>query len=77
MHHRHLLDRLIGSEWPDLSTPDALRAFESTPYTERIAARSIDEALQRGAAHDPEAAAMHFLPNADPEGQPITTTRSR
>lgn len=74
MPHRHLLDRLIGPDWPDLSTSDALRAFESTPYPERIAARSTYEALRRGAEHDPEAAAIHFLPNADPDESPLTVS---
>lgn len=32
MNRPHLLDRLIGPGWPDLSTPEAVRTFEATPY---------------------------------------------
>lgn len=68
----HLLDRLMGAERPDLSTGALLRAFEATPYDERIAAQSTYEALQLGAARDPDAPALHFLPNADPGETPLT-----
>ena len=34
-----LLDRLIGSDYPDLPTDAEVRAFEQVPYAERIAAR--------------------------------------
>ena len=68
----HLLDRLMGAQRPDLSTDALLRAFEATPYDERIAAQSTYEALQLGAARDPEAPALHFLPNADPGEAPLT-----
>ncbi len=74
MPRLHLLDRLIADAWPDLSTPEALRAFEQQPYDERIAAQSTYEALQLGAALNPEAAAIHFLPNADPDEAPITVS---
>jgi fatty-acyl-CoA synthase len=67
----HLLDRMIGPDWPDLSTPEAVRAFEATPYAERIAARSTYEALRLGAAANPDAPAIRFLPNADPDEAPI------
>lgn len=67
----HLLDRMIGPDWPDLSTPAAVRAFEATPYADRIAARSTYEALRIGASHDPSAPAIRFLPNADPDEAPI------
>ena len=39
MTRLHLLDRLIGPDWPDLSTDKAVRAFEAAAYDERIAAR--------------------------------------
>ncbi|MFM1987284.1 MAG: hypothetical protein RJA99_241 [Pseudomonadota bacterium] len=71
MNRPHLLDRIIGPDWPDLSTPDALRAFEETPYVERIAAPSTYEALRLGAAANPDAPAIRFLPNADPAESPI------
>jgi len=70
----HLLDRLIGEERPDLGSEEALRKFESTPYDERIAAQSTYEVLQRGAARNPDAAALHFLPNADPGETPVTVS---
>lgn len=71
MEHVHGLDRAIGAEWPSLASDAQLRAFEATPYAERIAAQSTFEALQRGAAHDPEAAAIVFLPQADPDETPV------
>ena len=72
MARKHLLDRMIGEEWPDLGTDARLREFEATPYDERIAAQSTYEALRIGAAHDPAAPAIHFLPNADPAEAPLT-----
>lgn len=71
MGHLHLLDREIGDVWPSLATDEDLRAFEATPYRDRIAARSTYEALQLGAAHDPDAAAILFLPQADPDETPV------
>ena len=71
MRGLHLLDRRIGTEWPKLGTDADLRAFEATPYADRIAAANTYEALRIGAAHDPEAAALLFLPNADPEENPL------
>jgi fatty-acyl-CoA synthase len=72
MARAHLLDRLIGEDWPDLGTEAALRAFESVPYAERIAAQSTYAALQLGAAHDPAAAALQFLSGADAAETPLT-----
>ena len=71
MAHAHLLDRLIGEAWPNLATDAQLRAFEATPYAERIAAQSTYAALQLGAAHDPDAAAIVFLPQAEPDETPL------
>jgi fatty-acyl-CoA synthase len=67
----HSLDRTIGNTWPSLATDEELRAFEAVPYEERIAARSTYEALRCGAARDPNAAAILFLPNASPEDDPV------
>ena len=72
MPRAHLLDRRIGEDWPDLSSKAALHAFEAVPYAERIAAQSTYAALQLGAAHDPAAAALSFLPNADADEAPLT-----
>ena len=74
MAREHLLDRLIGDARPDLGSAARLREFEAAPYAERIAARSTLEALQLGAAHDPDAPALVFLPNADPAETPRTLT---
>jgi fatty-acyl-CoA synthase len=73
----HLLDRVIGPDWPDLSTPEAVRAFEAVPYAERIAAASTYEALRIGAAADPQAPAIRFLPNADPDEAPIDFSHAK
>jgi fatty-acyl-CoA synthase len=62
----HLLDRLIGKNYPTFSSDADVRAFERAPYADRIAAQSTFEAIKLGAAHDPEAPAIQFLPNADP-----------
>lgn len=72
MPRAHLLDYLIGEDWPDLGTDAALRAFEATPYAKRIVAHSTYEALQLGAAHDPGAAALQYLSRADADDIPLT-----
>ena len=77
MTRAHLLDRVIGGDWPDLSTSAKLAAFEATPFAERIAARSTYEAIRIGASHDPDAPAMHFLSNADPDEAPVTISYGR
>ncbi len=38
MRGLHPLDRMIGTEWPALGSDADVRAFEATPYAERIAA---------------------------------------
>jgi len=67
----HLLDRIIGSEYPRLATDTEVRAFEEVPYADRIAAKSTYDAIRQGAAHNPDAPAIQYLPNADPADQPI------
>jgi fatty-acyl-CoA synthase len=67
----HLLDRLIGNEYPSFTSAAELRAFEQVPYADRIAAASTYHALKLGAAHNPDAPAIQFLANADPTDQPI------
>jgi fatty-acyl-CoA synthase len=71
MHRPHPLDRLIGPDWPDLSTPEAVRAIEAVPFDERIAAVSTYDAIRIGASIDPDAPAIRFLPNADPDEPPV------
>ncbi|MFM7783335.1 MAG: AMP-binding protein, partial [Gammaproteobacteria bacterium] len=73
----HLLDRQIAGEWPDLSTPEALQRFESTPFEARIAASSTWEAVRLGAAVNPQAPAIRFLPNADPEETPLDISHAQ
>jgi fatty-acyl-CoA synthase len=69
----HLLDKLIGTELPRLASPAEVAAFEAqAPWDQRVAAASTYEALQLGAALDPQAPAIHFLPNASPDEPPIT-----
>ncbi len=77
MNPAHLLDRCIGTEWPSLQSAADLAAFEATPYAERIRAQSTYEALQLGAALDPDAAAIRFLTKADPDETPLTITHGQ
>ncbi len=77
MEHVHPLDRLIGSAWPDLSDHARLAAFEASPYDERIAARSTYEAIALGAACDPKAPAILFLPTSDPRETPVTVSHAQ
>jgi len=74
MNRPYLLDRRLEGGWPALATDADVRALEAVPYAERIAASSTYEALQLGAAHDPQAPALLFLPNADPEEAPLQVT---
>jgi fatty-acyl-CoA synthase len=70
----HLLDRVIGAEWPSLATDADLRAFEAVPYEERIAAQNTYDALRLGAAHDPSSPALLFLANARADDEPVLLT---
>jgi len=72
--HLHPLDRFIGDTWPTLANDAQLRAFEAVPYAERIAAASTFEALQRGAACNPDAPALLFLAQSDPDETPVRLT---
>jgi fatty-acyl-CoA synthase len=67
----HLLDRMIRDTWPPLASDADGRAFEAVPYRDRIAAESTYDALRIGAAADPDAPALLFLPNADPDETPV------
>ena len=44
----HLLDRVIGCEYPSFATDAEVRAFEEIPYADRIAAASTYDAHQIG-----------------------------
>ena len=74
MKRAHLLDRVIGEEFPSFATDAELKAFEAVPYAERIAAQSTYAALQLGAAHSPSTPALQFLQKADPDETPLTIT---
>jgi fatty-acyl-CoA synthase len=67
----HLLDRVIGQDYPTFGNKADIQAFEQTPYADRIAAASTYEAIKLGASINPNAPALQFLPNADPADQPI------
>jgi len=67
----HLLDRLVGDEYPTFATEADVRTFEQTPYAERIAAESTYDAIRLGAAKNPDAPAIQFLANADPADTPL------
>lgn len=67
----HPLDRRIGDAYPSFATDAELAAFERVPYAERIAAGSTYEAILAGAALNPDAAAIQFLPNAEPADTPV------
>ena len=67
----HLLDRVIGCDYPSFATDAEVRAFEEIPYADRIAAASTFDAIRLGAAHKPDAPAIQYLPNADPADKPI------
>jgi fatty-acyl-CoA synthase len=67
----HLLDRIIGSAYPSFATDAEVRAFEQVAYTDRIAAASTYDALRLGAAHNPDAPAIQYLPNSDPADKPL------
>ena len=68
----HLLDRMIGNAYPTFTADEDIRAFERTPYGDRIAAASTYEALKLGAARNPDAPAIQLLPNAEPADTPVT-----
>jgi fatty-acyl-CoA synthase len=70
----HALDRLIGNEYPTLATDEDVRALERVPYADRIAAESTYDAIKLGAANNPDAPAIQFLPNADPADTPVVIT---
>ena len=67
----HLLDRVIGKDYPSFATDADVRSFEQIPYGDRIAAASTFDAITLGAAHNPDAPAIQFLPNADPSDKPV------
>ena len=71
MPRAHLLDRFIGEQYPTFAGAADIDAFEAGPYAARIAAASTFEAIRLGAANNPAAPAIRFLPNADPADTPV------
>jgi len=67
----HSLDRLVGDDYPTFATAADVRAFEQVPYADRVSAQNTYDAVKLGAANDPDAPAIQFLPNADPADTPI------
>ena len=67
----HLLDRIIGSRYPSFVTDTEINDFEEVPYADRIAAATTYDAIRLGAAHNPDAPAIQYLPNADPRDTPV------
>ena len=67
----HPLDRLIGAGLPRLASPADVAALErEAPWPDRVAVHSTFEALQRGAALNPDGPALRFLANADASEAP-------
>ena len=77
MSRAMLLDRVIGDSFPSLASAADVKAFEGVPYLERIAAASTFDAIKLGAAHNADAPAIQFLPNASPEDTPIVITHGQ
>ena len=74
----HALDRLIGTELPRFTSPADIAAFESqASWPDRLAAASTFDALKLGAALNPDAPAIQFLPNADPDEAPVTLSHAQ
>jgi hypothetical protein len=68
-----LLDRVVGESFPSLASAADVKSFEGVP-SERIAANSTFDAIKMAAKDDPDAFAIQFLPNANPEDAPLTIT---
>jgi fatty-acyl-CoA synthase len=77
MSSAHLLDRFIGAHLPHFRSDADLADFETIPYAQRIASQSTYAALQAGAAVDPEAPAIHFLPQADADQEPVVISHGQ
>jgi fatty-acyl-CoA synthase len=77
MPRAHLLDRFIGEQYPTFAGAADIDAFEAVPWTERVAAASTFEAIRLGAANNPDAPAIRFLPNADPADTPVEISHAQ
>ena len=72
-----LLDRFAGDSHPRLTCSADVAALEAVPYAERIAAASTFDAIRLGAAHNPDAPAIQFLPNASEQDTPIVISHAQ
>ncbi len=72
-----LLDRVIGESYPAFATAADVSAFERVPIEDRLAVHSTYGALKLGAASDPAAPALQFLPTASPDDTPIVITHGQ
>ncbi|MEZ5650985.1 MAG: acyl-CoA synthetase [Burkholderiaceae bacterium] len=68
------LDRIIGERMPRLTTAADVAAIEAVPLAERLAATNTYDTIRIGASRRPDAAAIAFLPNADPAENPVEIT---
>ena len=74
----HLLDSLIGSSLPPLASAADVARFEAeAPWQQRVAAQSTYDALKIGAAVQPDAPALVFLPQADPDDTPVVLSHAQ
>ncbi len=69
-----LIDRVMGSARPSLSSAADVAAIEAVPLQDRLEAASTYEAIQIGARRDPAALAMQFLPTCAVDDVAITMT---
>jgi fatty-acyl-CoA synthase len=72
-----LLDRFAGDSHPRLTCTADVTALEAVPYAERIAAASTFDAIRLGAAHNPGAPAIQFLPTASHHDTPIVISHAQ
>ena len=72
----HALDRLIGNNYPTFASEADVRAFEQIPLCDRVSVQTTYDAIKLGAAKNPDAPAIQFLPNADPAETPIVISHS-
>ena len=61
-----LVDRRMGAQRPSLASAADVAAIEAVPLQERLEAASTYDAIRIGAARNPDAPAIQFLPTCDP-----------
>jgi fatty-acyl-CoA synthase len=62
--------------YPTFASEADVRAFEQVPLGDRISVQTTYAAIKLGAATNPDAPAIQFLPNADPAETPIVISHS-